>query len=417
MTAFNLTPGACAIVRAPAADAAPGAQTATHSAATADAESRTPIRLIQPLLLKHPPPKTKAKEEARPGAGHKRPWRFVNTKMRGSGHDRGHNFPPMRAKLAIALAAPLVLLGGCGGSKHAGPTADGPVVPWISRQPSQLAERSPASTRCRGADLAPTGKVDFAPYGNNGGIAVLALRNKGKQECRLEGSPRVRLVKHGGPKQVNTPIKRPSLVFPDTAYPVSDLLAIRPGEYAGVTITWQNWCDPQIPGKKRVAPSVVRITLPSGAGHVDADYNAVPPCLDPSRPSTIGVSPFEPAKVKPVPAWTTATVKASVPNQPVHARRGQLLRFVVMLQNLSRETVRFDRCPSYVQQLVPDGQVEVHVLNCAAAKPIAPGKSEAFAMRIRVPKNAPAGGNGLFWGLDPFGAKQPQLNARATVDR
>ena len=38
-------------------------------------------------------------------------------------------------------------------------------------------------------------------------------------------------------------------------------------------------------------------------------------------------------------------------------------------------------------------------------------------MEIRVPKNAPTGGNGLFWALDPFGSKQPQLNARATVDR
>jgi hypothetical protein len=27
------------------------------------------------------------------------------------------------------------------------------------------------------------------------------------------------------------------------------------------------------------------------------------------------------------------------------------------------------------------------------------------------------GGNGLFWALDPFGSKQPQLNARAVVDR
>src|SRR5262249_41512439 len=150
-----------------------------------------------------------------------------------------------------------------------------------------------------------------------------------------------------------------------------------------------------------------------GTGHVDADYNAVPPCRDPKSPSRIGVSPFETAKVKPAAPWTTAYLKASVPNQPVHARRGELLRFVVVLQNTSRTTVRFDRCPSYVQQLVPAGQVEVHVLNCSAAKPIGPGQSEGFAMQVRVPKDAPVGGNGLFWALDPFGSKQPQLHARA----
>jgi uncharacterized protein DUF4232 len=322
----------------------------------------------------------------------------------------------MRSKLAFALLAPLILVSGCGSSKPAGPKVEGPVVPWISRQPSELAERSPASTPCRASDLAVQGEVQFEGNGRGGGIAVLALRNKGTQECRLEGRPSVKLVKKGGPQQVNAPIDRPPLIFPDTAYPNSSLLAIRPGEVAGLTITWTNWCDPQIPGKKRVAPSAVRITLANGTGHVDADYNAVPGCLDPKRPSTIEVSPWESAKVKPAGPWTSASLKASVAQQPVHAQRGGMLHFTVLLQNTSHTTIRFDRCPAYVQQLVPSGQVEVHVLNCAHAKPIAPGASEAFAMQIRVPKTAPLGGNGLFWGLDPFGAKTPTLNARAVVD-
>ncbi|WP_028067668.1 DUF4232 domain-containing protein [Solirubrobacter soli] len=321
----------------------------------------------------------------------------------------------MRLKLSVALVASLTFVGGCGNSSDPGSQIKGPVVPWTSSRPAQLADRAPVSTPCRAADLAVHGQVEFAAYGNGGGIAVIALQHKGTQPCRLEGSPQVRLVKKGGPKQVNSAIQRPPVIFPDTAYPLSSLLAIRPGEYAGLTITWDNWCDPQIPGKERVAPSAVRITLPNGAGHLDADYNAVPPCSDPNRPSTIGVSPFETAKIQPVPAWTSASVKASIPDQPVRARRGGLLHFVVVLENTSHQTIGFDRCPSYVQQLVPSGQVEVHTLNCAAAKPIAPGGREAFAMEIRVPKDAPAGGNGLFWGLDPFGAKQPQLHARATV--
>jgi hypothetical protein len=323
----------------------------------------------------------------------------------------------MRWKLALALVTPLVLVAGCGGSKKAAPKFDGPVVPWSSSQPAELIERSPASTPCQAADLAVKGQVQFTSNGRGGGIAVVALVNKGKQECRLEGRPNVKLVHRGKPEQVNTPIDRPPTIFPDTAYPLSSLLAMRPGEVAGLTIGWMNWCDPKVPGKKRVAPSAVRITLPNGTGHVDADYNAVPPCLNPDQPSTLEVSPWETAKVKPVPPWTGASLKASVANPPVHAKRGDLLRFVVVLQNTSRATVRFDRCPSYVQQLVPSGQVEVHVLNCEHAKPIAPGKREGFAMAIRVPKNAPLGGNGLFWGLDPFGAKTPTLNARAVIGR
>src|SRR3954447_26603357 len=181
----------------------------------------------------------------------------------------------MRFKLALALVAPLVLMAGCGGSKKAAATYDGPVVPWTASQPPELAERNPVSTPCTAADLAVTSQVDFEAYGNGGGIAVIALRNKGTQACRLEGSPRVTLVKHGGPKQVNTALQRPPVIFPDTAYPLSALLAIKPGEYVGVTVTWTNWCDPVIPGKQRLPPSAVRITLPNGTGHVDADYNAV----------------------------------------------------------------------------------------------------------------------------------------------
>src|SRR3954447_11005038 len=99
----------------------------------------------------------------------------------------------MRTKLVMALLAPVVLMAGCGGSKQAALKFDGPVVPWVSAQPSELAERTPVSTPCRSADLAVHGDVQFAPYGNGGGIAVVALQNKGKQECRLEGQARVKL--------------------------------------------------------------------------------------------------------------------------------------------------------------------------------------------------------------------------------
>ena len=105
-----------------------------------------------------------------------------------------------------------------------------------------------------------------------------------------------------------------------------------------------------------------------------------------------------------------------MPGQPIHGRRGATLRFRVVLTNLSRTTVRFDRCPAYVRQLVPRGKVEVYELNCAAAHPIAPGKSLAFAQELRVPKDALIGKNGLFWELDPFGARAPQVHARVTID-
>src|SRR4051794_20976834 len=143
----------------------------------------------------------------------------------------------MRFKPAIAL---LVLLAGCGGAKDTVAGYDGAGVPWAPAPASQLAPRAPGShpprppgpprpggatvaPPRRAADLAVQGDVTFAPYGNGGGIAVVALRNKGTGECRLQGSPRVRLVKDGGPQQVNNAIQRPPVIFPDTAYPPSTL--------------------------------------------------------------------------------------------------------------------------------------------------------------------------------------------------
>src|SRR5262245_35371720 len=122
----------------------------------------------------------------------------------------------MRLKLATALVTPLVLAAGCGGSNTADLKVDGPVVPWIPNQPSELAERAPATTPCRAADLAATGEVTFVSNGKGGGIAVIALKNKGTQECRLEGRPSVKLVHEGEPRQVNAPIDRPPVIFPDT---------------------------------------------------------------------------------------------------------------------------------------------------------------------------------------------------------
>jgi hypothetical protein len=213
------------------------------------------------------------------------------------------------------------------------------------------------------------------------------------------------------------PIPPTPTEFPDTAYPPSSLLDLRPGESAAVTISWDNWCERKVPGVKHVPPSAVRITLPGGRGHVDAGYNAVVQCLDPSSPSTVGVSVFQPTLVPQQRPWSRALLTAKVPGQPLHARRGGILRYRIVLKNYSSTPLRFDRCPPYVQQLVPKGRVQVYDLNCAATHRVAPGKTIAFAMQIRVPTSSPPGSNGLFWELDPYGARAPQTHARVIVGR
>lgn len=320
----------------------------------------------------------------------------------------------MRSRAPVALVLLAVLVAGC--SSDSKEQAVAPAVPWTSETPPQVAERTPVSTPCRAADLDVRGQVKFVPR-LDGGIALVVVRNKGSRTCRLAGRPRVTLVKKGGPVQVVRPIPTTPSNFPETTYPASSLLALRPGDLGALTISWDNWCDPLVKGKPHVPPSAVRITLPGDRGSLSADYNAVVPCVDPNAPSTIGVSVFQPSLIPAGRPWTSAFLRASVPGQPVHARRGGILHYRVVLKNDSKTTARFDNCPAYIQQLAPRGKVEAYDLNCSAARPIAHGQSLAFAMRVRVPRDAPIGPNGLFWELDPFGIRAPQLHARVTIDR
>jgi hypothetical protein len=317
----------------------------------------------------------------------------------------------------LALVPALALLAGCdSGPKHEQKRALGPAVAWTSTRPPQLADRPPAQRYCNASNLAVRGQVKFI-LRLQGGYAVVPVRNAGKRPCRLTGRPRVRLVKKGGPVQVQQPIASAPSTFPEVTYPPSALLALRPGEVAGVTVSWTNWCDLKVPGKPHVPPKAVRITLPGGRGHLDAGYNAVPPCLDPASPSVLGVSSFQTTPVPQGRPWTDGFLIATIPNRPLHARRGGILRYRVVLKNDSSTPVTFDLCPAYVEQLVPAGKIETYQLNCGAAHAIGPHKSLAFAMQVPVPRRSPLGANGLFWALDPFGRAAPQLNARVVVGR
>ncbi|MGZ4257907.1 MAG: DUF4232 domain-containing protein [Gaiellaceae bacterium] len=322
----------------------------------------------------------------------------------------------MHARLWVFFVL-LVVVAGCdSGSKPAHPGVTGPAVAWTSTRPSQLAERPAASRFCHASGLALRGQVKFV-LRLQGGYAVIPVRNAGKQPCRLTGRPLVRLVKQGGPRQVQQPIAPAPSTFPEVTYPPPSLLALRPGESAAVTVSWTNWCDLKVPGKPHVPPKALRITLPAGRGHLDADYNAVPPCLDPKRSSVIGVSDFQTTPIPRGKPWSAALLTATVPDRPLHARRGGVLHYRVVLKNRSSTTVRFGRCPVYVEQLVPAGKIEAYLLNCGGAHAIAPGKSLAFAMEVAVPRKSLLGPNGLFWALDPFGAAAPQLNVRVVVGR
>jgi hypothetical protein len=249
------------------------------------------------------------------------------------------------------------------------------------------------------------------------------LRNAGPGACRLDGRARVRLVGASpAPRQIQLPLPVQAPSFPAVAPAASLLQSIPVGGRITLAVAWSNWCVKAAKHRhpRPRPPRAFRVTLRRGGGHLELGYNGVAPCFAPKRPTTIGVRPFQPAALARTTAWTSQPVEATIESlggqaPPLHATAGSDLRYAVRLHNLSQTTIRFARCPLVVEMLAPAGGSEAHRLNCAAAHPLAPGRSEAFEMRIAVPHGAPAGANGLFWELDPLGAHGPEAVARALV--
>ena len=330
---------------------------------------------------------------------------------------------PRRACGAAPLAlicAVITLLAGCSAT-HRDPASKVPLVPWDGAVPRQLqaGDVAPASP-CRASRLRVVGAGFLFQAAIAGGTGSVTLRNAGPDACRLTGRPDVRLVGAvPAPRQRQVALPAEPPAFPAVVPPDTTLLALPAGSTATLVVDWRNWCVPRT-RKAPVPPRAVRITLPGKHGSIDAGYNAVPSCDAPGQPATIGVRPFQPSPVQATPPWTAGIVQAAIQPLPggkarLAGKRGEVVRFAVQLHNASATAVRFDRCPVLIEMLAPAGRPEVHQLNCGAASPIQPGGSLRFEMRIQVPRDAPAGPNGLFWQLDPTGAQGPQVVSRLVV--
>jgi hypothetical protein len=319
-----------------------------------------------------------------------------------------------------------VIAAGCGGgNEHRKPVSVTPLVGWAdSAVPELQAPDVALAPPCRASQLraAKPGFVFQATA--SGGAGSVELRNAGDAACSLSGRPAVRFVgARRAPRQQQVELPPQGAQFPQVLRPQGWLRSIPPGGSASLSIDWRNWCVPGAGSAKRPLepPDAVRVTLPAGRGSLDVDYNAVTTCERPEDPSTIGIRPFQPPPLPSGQPSTDATLTAKISaldgtGTTLHARRGQVLRYSVALRNEGSASAGFQRCPLVAQFLAPAGTVDAHPLNCKAAKPIAPRASQRFEMRLKVPANAPEGANGLFWELDPLGARTPQAVARVIVE-
>ena len=317
----------------------------------------------------------------------------------------------MPQRIAFVVGALLLVLTGCASHEASG---DVRLVPWNDAVPTRL--QPPTGTPaplCQASGLKVVGTgFHFAPA-LAGGTGQVMLRNGGSVPCRLTGRPDVQIVgavPAPAQQQMMLPTQPPA--FPAVAPPDSLLAALPPGAAVTLDVDWRNWCVPQTSATP-VPPQAIRMTLPDAAGAIDVGYDAVPPCDTPGTASTVGVRPFQPAPLDMTTPWTSTVVQATI--QPssggtgkLSGKRGETVSFVVELHNPSSAPISFERCPLVIEMLAPAGHPEVHQLNCTAAAELPASGSLRFEMRIRVPVDAPAGNNGLFWELDPTGAQGPE---------
>jgi hypothetical protein len=324
------------------------------------------------------------------------------------------------------LAALVLLLAGCTSTRD-GPGDGVRLVPWdavgpAAGPPATAGPSSPAGPAppCPASSLEVVGGGFRFTTAASGGTGQLTLLNAGHTACRLTGRPEVRIVgATPQPQQRQVDLPASPAPFPTAVPPDSTLLALPTGAAVTLDVDWRNWCVAPS-ATTPVPPRAVRLTLPDGAGSIDVDYNAVPPCENPASASTVGVRPFQPAPLPATPPWTSTVTQARIEplsggTGPLTGRRGETVGFSVLLLNPSSTPVSFERCPLVIQMLAPAGQPEVHPLNCRAAGELPAGGSLRFEMRIQIPVSAPAGDNGLFWQLDPTGAHGPEASSRITV--
>jgi Protein of unknown function (DUF4232) len=260
-------------------------------------------------------------------------------------------------------------------------------------------------------------------------VGSAVVRNMGRTPCSLLGRPRARLV---GTRALETawrvvPARSPSPDLSAIYDPPSSLRGLAQGRAAWVPLRWSNWCPP---GTSETStgppPDALVLVLPHRRGNLRLRLGEAPRCDAPDAPSTLAVALFTRGG-RYLPASSRLRLRASILGVParaskltapvLRARRGGMLRYSVVLMNVSALPFRFRSCPTYLEQLSPKGKPELYVLNCRPMGTVGPRARAVFAMVLRVPADAPLGVNGLGWELAPRTYLPPFVGAPVLVTR
>ncbi len=303
------------------------------------------------------------------------------------------------AVVLVAAGAVLLLQRGPATSHNANRTASqaaSGVVPWADLPPGGVpapaatATLDPSVPLCRADHV----RVNFAGAEGGGGNTFSTLEVHllaGATPCRLDQLPTsLTGVPDGGVRE-SVPLQR----SPEPSYIVPILLST-PADTGRVALRWYSRCDT---ATQRHRPVWQHVQIGMGVGLLD-----IQPSTDSGAGLALGCLPSNGAVLTsrfggdPVPSpeppdpLRGLTVALHAP--PV-VRAGTILRYTLTLTNPGRSEVVLRPCPDFVH--VFDRIKDRHRLNCGAAQPIPAGKSEVFAIELRVPADAPSGQARLSW--------------------
>jgi hypothetical protein len=324
-------------------------------------------------------------------------------------------------RTVIALLA-VTLLAACNSSS---PSAS--YVPWLplprGNQYVTLPSPSPPVAIPMGTAPCRAAQLEGRFVGTSGANTPVVLRNQSSTQCYLNGVPDLTIVDAQGAVLVNVAgADGVGTQFDQYIAAVDVLMAVgTPGLESigspdaqsltpGLAFLNVSWT-----GCSQEPASQLWLDLPAGGGRLVVAYPVTAP-----DPSTCGTNsplirdPFKPTGVAwpPPPDYTRLQYTIDSPQTATH---GSTLEFFVTIRNLSSRDYTLDPCPDYSNALVPNGPVTYFQLNCAAAGPIKPGRSERFQMKFDIPPTTATGPWQLLFGLVEDGVTPPSAIVPITI--
>lgn len=285
----------------------------------------------------------------------------------------------MKTTLRYLYPLTALLLVACGGSTRTYSHAS--VIPWVNR-PAIVEATNVAGTSastCAPGQLA----LESGRQGALHGMATqeLLIRNMGSNACSVRAPLTISVSGKPGRSALAAGTADQQFTLPAGG----SLTAVigTPGACSG--------SDPS----KASPHTMATLDLPSGSVgpaniYLDAQCGAA---------SVVTLIPSD-TSTKPADSPLAGLVLSIT--APTTVNRGHLLTYTLHLSNPTAVTIVLDPCPNYTEILNAGGVVvsSSYQLNCAAAGPIEPGKSQDFAMQMAVPSNASIGSAKLGWKFD-----------------